>query len=105
MIEWRNTIKHILTYPVFKQKNNMKNIIYFIAGIIFVALISATTVSVMTVKPQLPTSTIAVYFGNDIIRPSIDVANFINKKSREGYILKTVVVDKYANAIVVMEKY
>jgi hypothetical protein len=40
----------------------MKNLFYFLLGVMFVALISATTVSIMTVQPAKPKLTMVEYF-------------------------------------------
>ncbi len=63
----------------------------------FVALISATTVSIMTVKPQLPKSTILFRTNG---------TEEVNKYLRQGYIIKTVVKgDEWDSFHIVMEKY
>ena len=85
----------------------MKNLFYFIAGVIFITLISATTVSVMTVKPQTPKLFIVQNFNfEDNSEP---VSRFIQKKLKEGWILKQVSGSndgKYRSCwIVVLEKY
>lgn len=82
----------------------MKNFIYFISGILFIALISATTVSVMTVKPEVPKETIC--FTN-----SYKIATSrINIYSKHGYVVKFIsgIYDHSSateKVIVVMEKY
>ena len=85
----------------------MKNLFYFIAGVIFITLISATTVSVMTVKPQTPKLFIVQNFNfEDNSKP---VSRFIQKKLKEGWILKQVSGSndgQYRSCwIVVLEKY
>ena len=85
----------------------MRNAVYFIAGILFVTLISATTVSIMTVKPAIPKATIVKYFDNDYDFVE-ELPKFIKQKIKEGYIVKTVSISsrRYErNAIVVLEKY
>jgi len=75
----------------------MKNFFYFVAGVLFVTLISATTVSIMTVKPQLPKSTIFFRSGNE---------EEVRKYLKQGYIIKTIAKGDEWNAFhIVMEKY
>jgi len=79
----------------------MKNLIYFIAGVLFITLISATTVSIMTVKPQTPKSTL-VFMVNSHKAPEL-IKGYI----KQGYIVKALSISDYADfqALVVMEKY
>ena len=77
----------------------MKNTIYFIAGILFTALISTTTISVMTIKPATPQSTIVISGWtttelNENIKPYI----------KKGFIIKNLAVGDGARAVV-LEKY
>lgn len=72
-------------------------------GLCLVILTSATTVSVMTVKPATPKSVISIYEDADKINSKI--LNYCNK----GYIVKQLSFSMNGNgareAIVVMEKY
>jgi hypothetical protein len=81
----------------------MKNTTYFIAGILFTALISATTISVMTVKPDKPKLTVVIItdYGTSELRSKIN--NYI----KQGYIVKSVAgTSQYAGSwVAVMEKY
>ena len=81
----------------------MKQAFYFILGITLVILTSATTVSVMTVKPSKPKATIV--FSTDDGRKSIK--EDIYKYVRKGYIVKSVAgTSQYGGTwLVVMEKY
>lgn len=92
----------------FKTNRIMKTTIYFIAGIVFSALISATTVSVMTVKPQMPKNTIVKpFWGAFGIQE--DMTSYIKYKIKQGYIVKSLCLDSeengYQRGIVIMEKY
>ena len=85
----------------------MKNLFYFIAGVFFVTLISATTVSVMTVKPQTPKSTIVkpirAMFGIED-----DIATYVKQKIKEGYVVKSIAIiddESWSKGVIVMEKY
>ncbi len=88
----------------------MKNTIYFILGICLVVLTSASTVSIMTVKPATPKYIMVKSF-----RPSLhlnadvkDIGNYIQENTQNGWILKSnsiSVTNGYVYAIVVMEKY
>ena len=85
----------------------MKNILYFIAGVLFVTLVSATTVNVMTVKPQLPISIIVHPFRVTRFIEN-DITNFVKEKVKQGYVVKSITIseDKYTSkGIVIMEKY
>ena len=85
----------------------MKNTFYFMLGIALVILTSATTASVMTVKPAKPIKVLvkAMILQHD----SEEAAEYIKEKIRSGYILKLVSVandGQYMSSwIVVMEKY
>ncbi len=81
----------------------MKQVFYFMLGIAFVILISARTVSIMTVKPSKPKLTIVI--ATDMGTGSIkeDIYKYI----RKGYIVKSVAgTSQYGGTwLVVMEKY
>jgi hypothetical protein len=85
----------------------MKNLFYFIAGVFFVTLISATTVSIMTVKPQTPKLFIVKNFNFE--NNSESVSEFIQEKLKQGWILKQVSgsndSEDHSCWIVVLEKY
>ena len=72
-------------------------------GLCLIILTSATTVSVMTVKPATPKSVVSIYDNADKINSKI--LNYSNK----GYIVKQLSFSMDSNgtrkAIVVMEKY
>jgi len=75
----------------------MKNILYFILGICLVVLTSATTVSVITIKPAKPKSTVFIYFNS-----TKDVKPYLEK----GYIIKIVSKgNEFTTGHVVLEKY
>lgn len=80
----------------------MKHILFLILGILLVILTSATTVSVMTVKPATPKSVI-VFNNNDIDETQYKIKEYTKK----GYIVKTISSngDYHKSWIVVMEKY
>lgn len=85
----------------------MKNLFYFIAGVFFVTLISAGTVSVMTVKPQTPKSTIVkpirAMFGIEE-----DIANYVKAMVKQGYVVKSIAIiddESWSKGVIVMEKY
>lgn len=73
----------------------MKNALYVILGIILITLVSATTVSVMTIKPQQPKST--VYLRNGEVYE-------VNEWIKKGYQIKCISRSDY-NIAVVLEKY
>jgi len=85
----------------------MKNLFYFTLGIILITLVSATTVSIMTVKPSTPKTFIVKYFYSE--SDAGNVSKFIMGKMKEGWILKQVSGtndgEYYSTWIVVMEKY
>lgn len=85
----------------------MKNTFYFMLGIVLVILTSATTVSVMTVKPAKPKLTLVKSFLSEI--GSEQVAEYIKNQVKNGYILKSVEGannGKYQSTwIIVMERY
>ena len=85
----------------------MKNLFYFITGVLFITLISATTVNVMTVKPQTPKSTIVkpirAKFGIEE-----DIANYIKPMIKKGYIVKSIAIiddENWSKGVIIMEKY
>lgn len=80
----------------------MKNLFYFIAGVLFITLISATTVSVMTVKPSKP-KLVLVFTGSS----KEDLRDKIIEGIKAGYIVKSITVGgEYGNyCLAVMEKY
>ena len=78
----------------------MKNTIYLILFIIGMILTSATTVSVMTIRPDKPKSIVV-----DAIHRT-DVQIFTYKYFKKGYIIKIVTApNESGNCVVVMEKY
>jgi hypothetical protein len=82
----------------------MKKIMYFLLGIGLVVLTSATTVSVMTVKPATPKSTICFTTNYQ------SVSSKIISYSNVGYSVKFIsgITDRYEGqnfVTVVMEKY
>ncbi len=83
----------------------MKTLGYFFGGILFMTLISATTVSLMTIKPAKPTSTVIKTFKDSQI---YDVDDFVKWWVKRGFIVKSITLaerqgDK--DCIVVLEKY
>lgn len=81
----------------------MKNLFYFVLGLCLIILTSATTVSVMTVKPATPKSVISIY--EDADKTNSKILNYCNK----GYIVKQLSLSINGSgvrkAMVVMEKY
>lgn len=79
-----------------------KNILIFLFGISVAFNIAATSgITEMVVKPKIPTYVCSKYFMNS----DMDlIPAYVLSKSREGYIVKTIVGFKY-DAVVVMEKY
>ena len=78
----------------------MKNTIYFIAGILFTALISATTISVMKFEPAKPKSVICF---NEY--QEFHTVQNIKKYVSKGYILKSCNGGSNGGWIIIMEKY
>jgi len=82
----------------------MKNLFYFINGVLFITLISATTVPIMTVKPVTPKTT--VVFSDDYTED--EFMDKIKTYVKKGYIVKSIAGSgrQYTDTwIVVMEKY
>lgn len=78
----------------------MKNLFYFVLGLCLVILTSATTVSVMTIKPAIPKQVIvkALY--------KRDFTDFTYKYVKLGFKIHTVTsINEYDDLVVVMEKY
>lgn len=80
----------------------MKNTIYLILFIIGMVLTSATTATIMTVKPAIPKYVITFSCENHR-----DMQININKYIKNGYVIKTIAAngDYYKLYFVVMEKY
>ena len=85
----------------------MKNLFFFIAGVFFVTLISAGTISVMTVKPQTPKLTIVkpirAMFGIED-----DIADYVKSMVKQGYVVKSIAIiddESWSKGVIVMEKY
>jgi hypothetical protein len=78
----------------------MKNAFYFILGVCLVVLTSATTVSVMTIKPVEPKSTI-VYWSES----ESSIRNQVRSLSQSGYTVKCLVSENGGTWMVIMEKY
>lgn len=85
----------------------MKNAFYILLGIAIIILTSATTVSVMTVKPAVPKLFMVKDFTYE--SNSVNVASYIRDQMKKGWILKEVEGannGEYASTwIVVMERY
>lgn len=84
----------------------MKNVFYFLLGIALIVLTSATTVSVMTVKPATPKS-VMTYVGN-----INNCSKQIRLYSQRGYVVKFMTQSQGSGygyedtrCLVVMEKY
>ena len=78
----------------------MKNTIYLILFVLGMILTSATTVSVMTIRPDKPKSIVVDTMNR------IDVQNFTYKYFKKGYVIKIVTApNEVGNCTVVMEKY
>ena len=81
----------------FRKIEIMKNAFYFIAGVLFVVLVSAGTVSIMTIKPAQPKSTVYLQKTSK---------EEVEKYLKQGYIIKIVAKgDEWYSATVVLEKY
>ena len=83
----------------------MKNLFYVLLGIALIVLTSATTVSVMTVKPAVPKSIFTCEFYD-----YSQAKSAILKYSKSGYVLKSMVTNgseytSYYHGFIVMEKY
>jgi hypothetical protein len=85
----------------------MKQIFYFILGIALVVLTSATTVSVMTVRPAQPKQFMVKNFIHETDCEQVGI--YIKQQMKKGWILKEVEGandGQYASTwVVVMEKY
>jgi hypothetical protein len=84
----------------------MKQAFYFVLGIALVILTSATTVSVMTVKPSISKSFTVKEFNDKTY--CTEQAEYIREMMRKGWILKSqsLAGRNYSlYGIVVMEKY
>ena len=80
----------------------MKNLFYFILGVIFITLISATTVNIMTVKIQKPKYTVV-----DMVR-NYEVEDYIKNYIKKGYVVKScsITADRSGGStLVIMEYY
>jgi hypothetical protein len=84
----------------------MKNVFYFLLGIALIVLTSATTVSVMTVKPATPKSVMTCV--GDINHCSKQIRLYIQR----GYVVKFISQSQgqysgydETRCLVVMEKY
>ena len=77
----------------------MKNAIYLILFVIGMILTSATTATIMTVKPALPKHVDSGWFSSER-----GVDEYIKAKVKQGYIVKTMTMSQYS-CYVVMEKY
>lgn len=81
----------------------MKNAFYFLLGLCLVVLTSATTVSVMTVKPATPKLVFV-----DYEQYTCNVVSLIKHKTKEGFVLKACTCYTTSNGptyLLVMEKY
>lgn len=80
----------------------MKNTIYLILFIIGMILTSATTATIITVKPATPRSVITFCY-----EYPKDIQININKYVKKGYIIKIIAAngDYHKRYFVVMEKY
>ena len=78
----------------------MKNTIYLILFVLGMILTSATTATIMTVRPDKPKSIVVDTMNR------IDVQNFTYKYFKKGYIIKVVTApNEIGMCVVVMEKY
>jgi hypothetical protein len=85
----------------------MKNLFYFILGVCLITLTSATTVSIMTVKPVTPKSTVVkpirAMFGIEN-----EIADYVTSMVKKGYIVKSIAIiddENWSKGVIVMEKY
>mgnify|MGYP003496850797 FL=1 len=77
----------------------MKNAIYLLLFVIGMILTSATTATILTVKPATPK-----YVKSQWFRTERDVDEYVKVNIRQGYIVKTMTMSEYS-CYVVMEKY
>lgn len=77
----------------------MKNAFYFISGVLFVTLISSTTVSIMTIKPAVPINTIIISGWS-----TSELNTQIKPYLKSGYIVKNLSAGDGCR-IVTLEKY
>ena len=77
----------------------MKNILIFLSAVMVMFLISATTVSMITVKPALPK-----YVITDSFWSPASAAKYIKENTKNGYILHSISSQKEFS-IVTMYKY
>lgn len=86
----------------------MKNLFYFIAGVLFITLISATAASVITIKPQQPKETIVKPFWG-MYGIQEEMSKYTVYQIKKGFIVKAITLDSeengYQRGIVVLEKY
>ncbi len=83
----------------------MKTVVYFFGGILFMTLISATTVGLMTIKPATPKSIVIKTFSDLEI---YDIDEFVQGWVKKGFIVKSISLAERPNnrdCIVVLEKY
>lgn len=85
----------------------MKNAFYVLLGITLIILTSATTVSVMTVKPAKPKYFICKFFKNQ--SDAEEVNDFVKTQMKKGWVLKEIEgandSKTFSTWIVIMEKY
>lgn len=80
----------------------MKNLLIILG---FIILTSATTVSIMTVKPATPIGSLTAYFEHDLSsNAGVKACKWIKKMTMDGWIMKQhSIADHYI--LVTMEKY
>lgn len=86
----------------------MKNLIYFIAGILFVTLLSVTTINgTVRVVPEKPRTTFVKAFNNGSYTADY-MQRCIVQKIKEGYIVKSTSISLRPGegiGLLIMEKY
>lgn len=85
----------------------MKQVFYFMLGVSMIALTSAATVNIMTVKPATPKATIVKSF-RTMYGLEQEMEDFTREKVKQGYIVKSVAMmddESMSKGIVVLEKY
>jgi spore coat protein CotF len=85
----------------------MKNLFIAIAAILIMAITSATTVQIMTVRPAQPKQVLVQSF-RSMMGMEREMTDYISKKTKEGWIVKSVTMmddESWSKGIVVLEKY
>lgn len=79
-------------------------ILGFMLALFLIIGTSATTISVMTVKPAVPKSTIIKSF-TQMFKVHNTVEQFTNFYVKKGYVIKSIISVDKGSMIVILEKY